>query len=488
MLNDLYFESCIKSSDINEHIITLNNIAQKMDSFVEFNGKISTIGIIKGLKPGSKYISICHENPSIIETIAREKNINYKIMESISLQLLPEEIGNVDAMFIDSLHTYVHLTYELEKFHHLVKKTICFHDTSQPWGEINDTSYTGDYSEYPSDIDRNKKGTWNAIIDFTVRHPEWKIKIRYYNNHGFTVLTKETRTYPITFGIPECKIVNQMPEKTNLLAPLIPGDLTTYIYNNEEDYRKQYMDSFFAITTKKEGWDCMRHYEIIACGCIPVFEKIENKPEKTMYSFPVELFQRFNQLYTAAKIFGTDDEDFLVSYSTLWREMMLWFKFNCTNEKIADYVMSKVDLPNCEKILCLPGAWYPDYMAVTVIHGLKMRFGKNCVEFPHLEYLYKDHAIPPQSMYGKGFSYSGTLDKNEYWQPGFENWRSIRELISRHYFDLIVFASSCCGTPFENTVRMFYSDNEIIYINGADESCNENRIVQRGLTFVRELI
>ena len=56
---------------------------------------------------------------------------------------------------------------------------------------------------------------------------------------------------PIGFSISEEKIVNYIPVKTKILSNLIPGELTTYIYNNETDYYNEYKKSRFAITTKK---------------------------------------------------------------------------------------------------------------------------------------------------------------------------------------------------------------------------------------------
>lgn len=83
--------------------------------------------------------------------------------------------------------------------------------------------------------------------------------------------------YPITFSIPESKIINKENclKKTRFIAPLIPGDNTTYIYNTEKDYYESYQSSYYAITTKKGGWDCLRHYEILANNCIPYFVDIE---------------------------------------------------------------------------------------------------------------------------------------------------------------------------------------------------------------------
>jgi len=100
------------------------------------------------------------------------------------------EMEPVDMIFIDSLHTYCHLTYELETFSPKVAKFIAMHDTSEPWGDAEDDTYHGDYSEYPAWIDRTKKGLWPAVEDFLARHPEWKLKSRVFNRHGFTVLER----------------------------------------------------------------------------------------------------------------------------------------------------------------------------------------------------------------------------------------------------------------------------------------------------------
>lgn len=86
--------------------------------------------------------------------------------------------------------------------------------------------------------------------------------------------------HPITFSIPKDKIVLSIPLKTKNCSDLIPGKIETYIYQNEEDYYKEYQSSLFAITTKKGGWDCLRHYEIMANGCIPYFPNIEQCPPR----------------------------------------------------------------------------------------------------------------------------------------------------------------------------------------------------------------
>ena len=107
--------------------------------------------------------------------------------------------------------------------------------------------------------------------------------------------------YPITFSIPECKIISRIPEKKKLLSSIIPGDNSTYTFKTEIDYYNEYRTSMFAITCKKYGWDCLRHYEIIANGCIPYFKDLELCPQGTMALLPKDLLKQGNALYERLK-------------------------------------------------------------------------------------------------------------------------------------------------------------------------------------------
>jgi hypothetical protein len=48
------------------------------------------------------------------------------------------------------------------------------------------------------------------------------------------------RLMPITFSIPEEKLVSNISEKTKLISDLIPGKKETYIYNTEQEYKDEY--------------------------------------------------------------------------------------------------------------------------------------------------------------------------------------------------------------------------------------------------------
>lgn len=104
---------------------------------------------------------------------------------------------------------------------------------------------------------------------------------------------------PIQFAIPREKIVpdEQIQDKNRLMAPLDPRDRSTYIYTDEAWYYRQYRESYFGYTMKKGGWDCLRHYEILAAGCMPYFAGIEAAPDVAMEHLPRPELLRARQMY-----------------------------------------------------------------------------------------------------------------------------------------------------------------------------------------------
>lgn len=103
---------------------------------------------------------------------------------------------------------------------------------------------------------------------------------------------------PINFAIPKNKIIKEINLQTkNILAPLIPGKKKTYIYNNEKEYYEMYQNSLFALTYKKGGWDCLRHYEIMMNGCLPLFLDIKECPNLTLTNLSKSSLEEINNKY-----------------------------------------------------------------------------------------------------------------------------------------------------------------------------------------------
>ena len=112
-------------------------------------------------------------------------------------------------------------------------------------------------------------------------------------------LLKETPNIkPINFSIPKNKIIKEINRKPkNLLSPLIPGRFETYIYKDEKSYNQMYQNSVFALTYRKGGWDCFRHYEILMNGCIPFYLEINKCPNKTLEKLPKDLLKEILKKY-----------------------------------------------------------------------------------------------------------------------------------------------------------------------------------------------
>lgn len=186
------------SSDINEHVPTLHRYAKECSSVVELGVRsmVSTWGILKGLSESTSdhpsYVGVDIDLPpygtlALARNLAEANGINFTFIHANDMDI---EIDPTDMLFIDSLHTYCHLTYELETFSPKVNKYIAIHDTTFSNETIDGPGYEGDYSEYPSEYDRTKRGLWPAIVDFLERHPEWVLFERYYNNYGLTILKR----------------------------------------------------------------------------------------------------------------------------------------------------------------------------------------------------------------------------------------------------------------------------------------------------------
>ena len=74
-------------------------------------------------------------------------------------------------------------------------------------------------------------------------------------------------------------------------APMLPGVRhTTHGFADDEDaYFAAYGTARFGVTAKKSGWDCLRHYEILAAGAVPYVLGLDRLPRRTMDRWPRHL-------------------------------------------------------------------------------------------------------------------------------------------------------------------------------------------------------
>jgi hypothetical protein len=141
---------------------------------------------------------------------------------------------------------------------------------------------------------------------------------------------------PLAFSLPAEKIVTAPPTKDQdfprhvvdeeLAARL--GGQTGHAFATEDEYVADLRRSRFGITTKREGWDALRHYEIAAAGAVPCFRALHTKPP----GCPPYGLDATNAIDYAdaddllARVAAISDEE----YSTLQRGAIAWAHANST--------------------------------------------------------------------------------------------------------------------------------------------------------------
>jgi glycosyltransferase involved in cell wall biosynthesis len=274
--------------------------------------------------------------------------------------------------------------------------------------------------------------------------------------------------YPISFSIPESKIVTHIPEKSKKFAHIVPGDVSTYIYSDEASYYEDYQRSVFGRTKKKAGWDCMRHYEILANGCIPWFEDLDQCPATIMTHFPKALVSEAMQSETP---------------ETYIERLLDYTRTHLTCRAMASYVMQTAGHGDAASVLVISCNLAPDYLRCLTLIGLKQLYGTQCAELTPTPHIYDDYAKDVSHLYGKGLSYTHIIPANV--RAG----ATVEDII-KHTFDVVIYAQPHRdGMPFYNIVMQHYTPSEVIVMCGEDEHhLHCKTFFARGHSlFVREL-
>lgn len=158
-----------------EHLQTLKKYAEKVDVITEFGTGAgnATFALLMG---NPKKLTTYDINPTINVKKVQKDVGKYMEFNCIKADTSKIEIENTDLLFIDSLHTYKHLSKELELHSESVNKYMMFHDTVT-FGR-NDQRSDG-------------PGLMTAIEEFIEKNPRWSIIEHFEYQHGLTVLEKK---------------------------------------------------------------------------------------------------------------------------------------------------------------------------------------------------------------------------------------------------------------------------------------------------------
>lgn len=194
---------CQTRSDINEHLPTLYSYAKECESILELGvrGVISSWALVKGLLDNDKDVKRILLNDieecDITELMEVTKDMDVNISHEWKNDLDLDIKENIDLTFIDTWHVYAQLKRELEKFSKVTNKYIIMHDTTvDEWNGETIRCFGG----FPTAIQQSKvsgfpvdeimKGLWPAIEEFLNTNKEWKLKERFTNNNGLTILER----------------------------------------------------------------------------------------------------------------------------------------------------------------------------------------------------------------------------------------------------------------------------------------------------------
>ena len=302
------------------------------------------------------------------------------------------------------------------------------------------------------------------------------------------------------YAIPDEYILETVPEKLRLFSemdPGITGSRSSYRFGpgQEKEYHQQYRESRFATTKMKGGWDCLRHYEILANGCIPVFENIDNCPKSTMVSFPKDLVKEACNKLLPWK----ETEEYIQTYNDYVILLLDHCRKHCSTSALTSYFLTNLPIQPT-KILMINSCEGANYTREFLSIGLRRMFGADFIEYPKNRLLYSEY--DHSKAHGYGFTYSGKFSED------LCNRENIEDRISNREFDLVIFgkigaAEMELGTypkiPLIQTVLKHYTKDEIAFLYGGDglqnlfntHSFYTQHLLSHekmGICFVRELI
>jgi hypothetical protein len=146
----------------------------------------------------------------------------------------------------------------------------------------------------------------------------------------------------ISFAIAESKMRHPRAEKTKVLGTVIPFRPETYVFKIESEYYDDYAHSLFAVTRKKSGWDCMRHYEILANRCVPYFVDIELCPKNIMLTMNKDLLLHIKREVDA------NSPEYYMPGALGWNEYCAWeeqlnkeFRQHCSTTQLAQHLLAE---------------------------------------------------------------------------------------------------------------------------------------------------
>lgn len=170
-----YNNSANRTTDINEHLPVLANLAKECKHITELGvgPAQSTRAFLlhEGIELHSyEFMPMAGITDFFVKARESGRNVTLHIADTRKV-----EIAETDLLMVDSLHVYEQVKTELELHAPKTRKYIVFHDTTT-------FAERGEFGG---------RGIWPAVQEFIDSHPEWVMIERRTNNNGLTILKKQ---------------------------------------------------------------------------------------------------------------------------------------------------------------------------------------------------------------------------------------------------------------------------------------------------------
>lgn len=298
--------------------------------------------------------------------------------------------------------------------------------------------------------------------------------------------------YPIQFAFPETKLfsLDDTRKTVGFAQQNCFSGKKNYSFTCEQAYYEQYKRAYFGITAKKIGWDCLRHYEILAAGCVPYFIDIDDCPKHALARWPkdllkqvhelpglpplaeVELYSRKKQLAKLAIQWDQFDHE---KYQALRAQLLAYFREHLTTRALADVFLKAIGRPK-HVVYCfgISKHYFAEYMRDIMLTALAKSPDVKLSVYPNPVWLLDNC---PQQMtvhlYGRGFTTTRTLSAADYDPIDLE---TLKFYLSSPGEDMAIVSSTSSNEGFEalpDELQQLLKDRrDVVWIDGSDPPGN----------------
>jgi len=264
--------------------------------------------------------------------------------------------------------------------------------------------------------------------------------------------------WPISFSAPTL-FAGADTNNLRTISQVVPGN--PYLYDDYNEYMKQYAESSIAITHRKAGWDCFRHVEILTAGSLPYMLDVAALPPFCMVHYPVNLMRSVTKILESGEGLPTvSNPNSLQSY----------VERSLTSESMAKYVLRVSGLQNANRVLFVDAnlGQMADYLSLFTLIGFKQLLGSDCSVLMPVPYVYSDWRGDSSTLYGRGFGYTRILE------PSFRNENESQaeqvalDSVSEDSFDAVVIGNITRNSELARELLSRFPAEKTIWIHGED--------------------